>query len=394
MKIYQASLTKTTVLQNSFIDTYMPEANGEFVKGYLYLLRHAVSETIDLSQMANDLNMTDGDINRMINYWEANHLLIRTADSLELLNIPDKTSESTVDLRQNESNTPRSTVDLRQDKSDSPRSTVNLRQDKSDTPRSTVDLRQNKSDTPRSTVDLRQDKGDTPRSTVDPRQDKDDSPRSTVDPGTSEMINPPLSPDMPYEDGELQEILYIATLYEPALNDTDKALLIELVTKHRLTYDQFDTCIEQARKPDGSYDIHEAITQAKTKCMPVPYDDKLVFEILKSMGIKNRGPSDHEASYVKTWQTIYKYDKTLITEACNRAVIHTGKPNFPYADKILQNWFAAGYTTLEEIKKADSAKKPSAKPTKKPDPQNKFNNFEQRSYDFSELEKKILTQNT
>ena len=37
--LQNSSDTGITVLTNNFIDNYMPEANGEFVKVYIYLLR-------------------------------------------------------------------------------------------------------------------------------------------------------------------------------------------------------------------------------------------------------------------------------------------------------------------------------------------------------------------
>ena len=42
MELRQRSNLKArvTVITNEFIDEYMPTANGEYVKVYLYLLRH------------------------------------------------------------------------------------------------------------------------------------------------------------------------------------------------------------------------------------------------------------------------------------------------------------------------------------------------------------------
>ena len=40
-KVYNSFPEEFTFISNSFLDFYMPSANGEFVKIYLYLLRHA-----------------------------------------------------------------------------------------------------------------------------------------------------------------------------------------------------------------------------------------------------------------------------------------------------------------------------------------------------------------
>ena len=45
-----------TVVPNRFIDQFLPEASGEFVKVYLFLLRHASREgELSLSRMAEGL---------------------------------------------------------------------------------------------------------------------------------------------------------------------------------------------------------------------------------------------------------------------------------------------------------------------------------------------------
>ena len=46
-----------TLVANEFIDRYMADANGEYVKVYLYLLRHH-QEKPDVGQIADDLNHT------------------------------------------------------------------------------------------------------------------------------------------------------------------------------------------------------------------------------------------------------------------------------------------------------------------------------------------------
>ena len=65
------SQSEVTLLSNIFIDDYMPEAHGEFVKVYIYLLR-ALSTTpvsFTLEQMADHLLCTERDILRALKYW-------------------------------------------------------------------------------------------------------------------------------------------------------------------------------------------------------------------------------------------------------------------------------------------------------------------------------------
>ena len=58
-----------TVVANEFLDKYMPKANGDYVKVYLYLLKNRVSG-IDVETIAERLELTEGDVRRAIRYWE------------------------------------------------------------------------------------------------------------------------------------------------------------------------------------------------------------------------------------------------------------------------------------------------------------------------------------
>jgi len=57
------------MVANEFIDRYMADANGEYVKVYLYLLRHA-SEKLDVGTIADALNHTEADVKRAVLYWQ------------------------------------------------------------------------------------------------------------------------------------------------------------------------------------------------------------------------------------------------------------------------------------------------------------------------------------
>ena len=52
-----------TAVANEFIDTYMAAANGEYVKVYLYVLRHQ-GEDITIELIADALNHTESDVRR------------------------------------------------------------------------------------------------------------------------------------------------------------------------------------------------------------------------------------------------------------------------------------------------------------------------------------------
>ena len=71
-----------TVIPNTFFDEYLPRANGEFLKIYLYLLRWLShpDHALTLSGIADIFFMTENDVTRALKYWEAEGLLRLTFD--------------------------------------------------------------------------------------------------------------------------------------------------------------------------------------------------------------------------------------------------------------------------------------------------------------------------
>lgn len=61
---------------HEFIDGYMASANGEYVKVYLYVLRHQ-GEVITIERIADALNHTESDVRRALLYWEKQGILVQ-----------------------------------------------------------------------------------------------------------------------------------------------------------------------------------------------------------------------------------------------------------------------------------------------------------------------------
>ena len=81
MKLYVKGQRSTTCVSNVFIDNFMKDANGEFIKVYLYLLRAMSSGMhLSISDVADALDHTQRDIARALNYWERKGLLELTYD--------------------------------------------------------------------------------------------------------------------------------------------------------------------------------------------------------------------------------------------------------------------------------------------------------------------------
>ena len=64
-----------TVIQNAFIDRFLANANGEYVKVYIMLLRLINEENLSVQKLSDALDMTGQDVIRALSYWEKQGLL-------------------------------------------------------------------------------------------------------------------------------------------------------------------------------------------------------------------------------------------------------------------------------------------------------------------------------
>lgn len=127
--------------------------------------------------------------------------------------------------------------------------------------------------------------------------------------------------------------------------------------------------------------------------------------IMKAFGIYGRNPSPTETEYMSAWINELNMPLELLLHACDQAVLNTGGISFAYADKIVRAWHAEGIDTIETAKAYNEAFKEASyaaeqvkprrrKPAQKPQlSQNRFANFNQRDWNFDDIEKQAL-QNT
>lgn len=95
--LYQDDRTDYTLVSNIFLDEYMPSANGEYVKIYLYLLRclKTSQRELSLSVIADKFEHTESDVKRALKYWEKMKLLkleynnSKVLSGIQLLGGPD-----------------------------------------------------------------------------------------------------------------------------------------------------------------------------------------------------------------------------------------------------------------------------------------------------------------
>ena len=73
----------TTPLDNIFILDYLPAAKGDYVKVYLHalFLSYHPKEDMNIREMAQDLSMTESEVESALRYWERRHLIRRVSDN-------------------------------------------------------------------------------------------------------------------------------------------------------------------------------------------------------------------------------------------------------------------------------------------------------------------------
>ena len=113
--------------------------------------------------------------------------------------------------------------------------------------------------------------------------------------------------------------------------------------------------------------------------------------VKKAFGIMGRIPGTAEQEFMRRWFKEFGFDSAIVTEACNRTLTATGAASFPYADKILTGWKENGVRTLQDVETLDkrrqekqAKKSGTASRQTRNTSTNRFNNFEQRSYNYDD----------
>ena len=392
ISLQNSSELEVTILSNRFIDNFMPRANGEFVKVYIYLLRAVSSSpsSFSLEHMADRLFCTERDIFRALKYWEGEKILSltyttdRQLSGITLL-------EPFADAGHMESSASSENIFSTAGTSSSPVSA-------------------------QMAAGISQPVALTGSA---PKNVSLSSSNSAVSGGTSSELSTSadyirsLTPDHISElkqNEEVSQLLYIAEQYlAKTLTPTEMQKIFFFYDELHMSADLIEYlveyCVSRGRK---SMRYIETVALAWTRdgvtTVEMARDassrfSKDYYTILKAMGISGRNPVENEISYIDPWRKPYGFDLELIQEACSRTVLSTGQPSFQYADKILSGWKKKNVHTLEDVRLLDAEHKKrqlekavsrKKQPAAQSQSNNRFNNFHQRDYDFTEYEKRLL----
>lgn len=347
-----------TIVSNKFIDEHMQNANDAQIKIYLYLLRcMSANMPVSVSIIADCFNYTEKDVLRALKFWEKSKLLSLDFDA----------GKNLIGIKIHDLNT-------------SNHSKPTLVDDAAP-------------------VAVLVEK-------ATPQKDN--------------ILHLPSKPSYSLdklaefqEKEDISQLLFIAEQYiGKTLSSTEISTFLYMYDSLHFSTDLIEYLIEYCvnnKKKSMRYMETVALAWAESGITTVEEAKenvglyrKEVYDILKALGLSGRNPVEPEIVYIKKWTTTYGFDTSIIIEACNRTMKSTHKSSFEYVDSILRSWKQNNVKHYADIQVLDDKFKSSktqgtstaqntSAANAKAAANNKFNNFNQRSYDYSELEKEILS---
>lgn len=364
------STLAATYVPNTFIDEYMTHADGEFVKIYLYLLRCMGNpDTVfSISDIADKFDHTEKDVTRALKYWEKMHLL-----RLEFNKQEELTGICLSGYGCNTSCT--------------------------------------------------EEPGTSANAEAAAHTASADAPKKCAQKDTQAVLKKHRLPErtaysrnqlaLLSESESVQEILFVTERYlGHPLNNTEIQMILYWLDKLKFSPNLVEYLIEQCvAKNHMSIRYMDKIalswaeagirtlTDAKQASQ---LHDGSVYAVQKAFGISNRTLAQAELKFVQKWSEELGFADEVIALACEKTILRIHQISFDYADSILQNWKQHNVRTVNDVRLLDAqyqeakAKKASAGKaamrTAKGTAATGFANFSQRTYNYEELERELLSQ--
>jgi DnaD/phage-associated family protein len=359
----------STYVSNIFIDEYMQDANDAQIKIYLFLLRMmSANLSTSVEALADKFNFMESDVIRSLKYWEKKGLIsleYDTAQNLTGIHMEDIVANAHRHYGRRKS-------DL-----------MSVR------PAETV-----AAPAPVAEAPVQNSVPAKPRYSPTQLKSFKESDGSYLLFLAEQYFGRPLTPS------EMTTVYYIH----------DELGFSEELLDYLMQY-----CVDNHKK-DFRYMEKVAINwnqkgikspkQARTE---IYKHDSDIITIMRALGMEN-SPTEKEGSFIGKWLGELGFTMDIILEACDRTVLATPKGRLKYCDGILRSWHSKEVKTREDIARvdaefaADIAKKKSKASISSIDtklrssessirlggPQNQFNQFQQNTYNFEDLEKKLL----
>lgn len=398
--------TSFTTVSDIFIDQYMPKANGEFVKVYLYLLRATGSGAgiATISEIADHFSNTEADIVRALNYWASEGILqVQTGADGQITGI-NLCSLAVSGMQAVQNNiqsdvTDNATQNNMQSGVVNNATQNNLQNGVADNAAQNI-----------SSADIRMQD-----SVVEKlkNQATDKAAPSQKEYTLDEIKEFRKNPD-------ISELFFIIETYlKHTLSSTDTNMVLYWLDELHFSTDLVEYLVEYCiTKGHSSLRYMNKVAlgwaDAGIKTVDQAKDDaaahsQIYYSVMKALGITGRNLVDSEVSLINKWVGEYGFDIELVKAACSKTISAIQKPSFEYTDSILTNWRKKDVHTLKDVEVLDANFAKANKATgsgssqganaangfSKPksnnsNSKNKFNNFNQRNNDYDKLEKLFL----
>ena len=398
--------TSFTTVSDIFIDQYMPKANGEFVKVYLYLLRATVSGAgiATISEIADHFSNTEADIIRALNYWASEGILqLQSGADGQIMGI-NLCSLSVSGMQAAQSNIQSAVADNAA-QNNLQNSVVN---------NATQNILKNgvvnNAAQNISTANIRMQD-----SVVEKLKSQ------TTDKASSSQKEYTLDEIKEFrKNPDISELFFIIETYlKHTLSSTDTNMVLYWLDELHFSTDLVEYLVEYCiTKGHSSLRYMNKVAlgwaDAGIKTVDQAKDDaaahsQIYYSVMKALGITGRNLVDSEVSLINKWVGEYGFDIELVKAACSKTISAIQKPSFEYTDSILANWRKKDVHTLKDVEVLDAnfakankasatgssqgtnAANGSSKPkSNNSSSKNKFNNFNQRNNDYDKLEKLFL----
>ncbi|MCH3945223.1 MAG: DnaD domain protein [Lachnospiraceae bacterium] len=398
--------TSFTTVSDIFIDQYMPKANGEFVKVYLYLLRATGSGAgiATISEIADHFSNTEADIIRALNYWASEGILqLQSGADGQIMGI-NLCSLSVSGMQAAQSNIQSAVADNAA-QNNLQNSVVNNAAQNNLQNSVVNNAAQNIS-----TVNIRmQDSVVEKLKSQTPDKAASSQKEYTLDEIKEFRKNPDIS-----------ELFFIIETYlKHTLSSSDTNMVLYWLDELHFSTDLVEYLVEYCiTKGHSSLRYMNKVAlgwaDAGIKTVDQAKDDaaahsQIYYSVMKALGITGRNLVDSEVSLINKWVGEYGFDIELVKAACSKTISAIQKPSFEYTDSILANWRKKDVHTLKDVEVLDAnfakankasatgssqgtnAANGSSKPkSNNSSSKNKFNNFNQRNNDYDKLEKLFL----
>ncbi len=369
-------LPPVTTIYNSFIRHEMLDANGSYVKVYLYLNMciQSGNTAFSISSLADQMENTEKDIIRALNYWEKKKLLMlqrnkeeNTITGIEFM-IPGQ-----AETPQPENSIPAESPAVSPAKQDA------ILQTKGTDIEDNTCATQEKTPVSQPAIHINEDQF------LRLSTNNDFKWITTI---VQNFLKRPVS------SAETELLMY---LYDNLQFSRDLILYL-----YEYCCTSGKTHVKYVQTVALSWAEQNISTPEQAKAASTSYNATYT-AISKAFGL-GRTLGAVEMKYIDQWSHEWKFELAVILEACSRTLLRTQKADFKYADSILSNWHKNGIHTLQEVQSADEqfAKQKAAGKTKKqntaptsnmPAAKNQFQSFQQRSLSAEEMtlmEKKLL----